>query len=38
LFVAIDCLDDIITTQANSSKYRSMAKESLAKIKRSNEK
>jgi len=38
LFVAIDCLDDIITTQANSSKYRSMAKESLAKITRSNEK
>tara|TARA_R110000744_G_scaffold40374_6_gene91611 strand:+ start:7418 stop:7576 length:159 start_codon:yes stop_codon:yes gene_type:complete len=30
--IAINCLDDIITTQANSSKYRSIAKDSLEKI------
>ena len=35
LFVAVDCLDDIILTQANSSKYRSMAKDALLKIIRS---
>jgi len=32
LNTAIDCLDNIITTQANSAKYRKMAKESLTKI------
>ena len=32
LHIAIDCLDNIITTQANSAKYRKMAKESLTKI------
>ena len=32
LFVAVDCLDNIIITQANSSKYRSMAKDALSKI------
>ena len=35
LFVAVDCLDNIIITQANSSKYRSMAKDALSKIIRS---
>jgi len=32
LHIAIDCLDNIITTQANSAKYRKMAQESLTKI------
>ena len=32
LNTAIDCLDNIITTQANSAKYRKMAQESLTKI------
>ena len=32
LHIAIDCLDSIITTQANSAKYRKMAQESLTKI------
>ena len=35
LFIAVDCLDNIIITQANSSKYRSMAKDALSKIIRS---
>jgi len=32
LNTAIDCLDNIITTQANSAKYRKMAQKSLTKI------
>ena len=32
LKTAIDCLDEIITTQANSAKYRKIAQESLNKI------
>ena len=32
LNTAIDCLDNIITTQANIAKYRKMAQESLTKI------
>jgi len=30
--IAIDCLDNIIQTQANSAAYRNMAKDSLKKI------
>ena len=35
MFIAIDCLDNIILTQANSEKYRKMAKDALYKIIRS---
>tara|TARA_R110002020_G_scaffold365384_1_gene577587 strand:- start:50 stop:244 length:195 start_codon:yes stop_codon:yes gene_type:complete len=30
--IALDCLDDIVSTQANSAAYRDMAKSSLEKI------
>ena len=32
LTIAIQCLDDISSTQANSAAYRDMAKDSLEKI------
>ena len=35
LFLAIELLDNIVVTQANSSKYRKMAKEALSEILRS---
>ena len=30
--IALDCLDDIVSTQANSAAYRDMAKSSLEKM------
>tara|TARA_R110002020_G_scaffold145780_1_gene320012 strand:- start:604 stop:1050 length:447 start_codon:yes stop_codon:yes gene_type:complete len=35
MYIAIDCLDNIILTQANSAKYRKMAKDALKRILRS---
>ena len=35
MFIAVDCLDNIILTQTNSAKYRKMAKDALHKIIRS---
>ena len=35
MHVAIDCLDDIILTQANNAKYRKMAMDALERILRS---